>query len=148
MSQVSTLLDSNIFVFAHQPAHPKHAIAFQLIARSVEGKESFAAAEQNLLEWYSVITSTRQRIEPLSSADATRALQNYYSSRLVLVRPTVQTASLFQQLLVNRSTVIGKDVFDLYLVATALSNGIDTILTDNTKDFAGIPGLTAINPFA
>jgi predicted nucleic acid-binding protein len=119
-----------------------------LVQRGIEGVEPFIAAEQNLLEWYSVITSTRQRIEPLTPNDATRALRKYHSSRLVLVRPTYETSTIFEQLLVKRSYVVGKDVFDLYLAATALSNGIGTILSDNVKDFAGIPGLTAVNPFA
>lgn len=38
-------------------------------------------------------------------------------------------------------------VFDAYLVATALSNDIDTIATDNTRDFKKFSDLNIINPF-
>ena len=38
-------------------------------------------------------------------------------------------------------------IFDAYLAATALSNDITTIATDNEKDFQKYP-LTVINPFS
>jgi toxin FitB len=36
---------------------------------------------------------------------------------------------------------------DLLIAATALVHGF-TLVTNNTKDFAGIPGLALVNPFA
>lgn len=38
--------------------------------------------------------------------------------------------------------------FDMQLAATMLEEGIVTILTENTKDFAAIEGISAINPFS
>ena len=37
--------------------------------------------------------------------------------------------------------------FDFQLVALMLLEGIPTIVTENEKDFASIPGITIINPF-
>ncbi len=147
INQKLLLLDSNIFVFAHQPEHPKHTIAVSLVRRGTEGKEPLAAAQQNLLEWYSVITSHRQKYAPLDPSQAARVLRNYQQSNLPIVQPVLRTWTLFLQLLTQQADSVGKDIFDMYLAATALSNGIGTILTDNTKDFTGIPGLTAVNPF-
>lgn len=39
------------------------------------------------------------------------------------------------------------DLFDHYLAATMLDNGIQRILTLNTKDFAPIAEIEAVNPF-
>ncbi len=66
---------------------------------------------------------------------------------LAIIRPTSETWSILVAVLSKAPAMVGKDIFDRYLAATVLSHGIDTILTDNTKDFADIPGLTATNPF-
>ena len=41
---------------------------------------------------------------------------------------------------------MGNQIFDAWLSATAIANGVDIILTADTKDFQNIKGLTAINP--
>jgi len=43
---------------------------------------------------------------------------------------------------------MGNGTFDAWLSATAIANGVDIILTANTKDFQKIKGLTATNPFS
>jgi predicted nucleic acid-binding protein len=37
-------------------------------------------------------------------------------------------------------------IVDIYLAATALDNGITTIVSFNDKDFTGIPDISVINP--
>ena len=147
MSKSLALLDSNILVFASVSEHPYHDVAFDLVKSGVQGVKPYALAEQNLLEWYSVITSSKQRFEPLTPNDAQKVLSGYQSSRLTIVRPNQATFVILQEILNQTPPANGKDIYDRYLAATVLSNGIDTILTDNVKDFTNIPGLTAINPF-
>jgi len=38
----------------------------------------------------------------------------------------------------NAAPIAGKRVHDVNIAATMIANGIDTILTDNASDFAGI----------
>ena len=38
-------------------------------------------------------------------------------------------------------------VFDAYLAATALCNGVETIATDNVRDFSKFSEIKVINPF-
>jgi predicted nucleic acid-binding protein len=44
--------------------------------------------------------------------------------------------------------VTRQNYFDRQLVALMLREGIPTIITENVKDFAGIKGIKAINPFS
>ena len=49
--------------------------------------------------------------------------------------------------LINKYKISGDNIFDAYLAATALSNDIKTIVTDNTKDFKNIIEIETHNPF-
>ncbi len=62
-----------------------------------------------------------------------------------IVTPFAKTYQRFHLLLNSMGKV--KDYFDTYLVATLIDNGIDQILTANTKDFAEIKQMHAVNPF-
>ena len=47
----------------------------------------------------------------------------------------------------KKHSLVGNRIFDAYLAATALTNGVDVIATDNVKDFQKFP-IKIINPFA
>lgn len=49
--------------------------------------------------------------------------------------------------LIKKYHLKSDQVFDGYLAATALSNGIDTIATDNVKDFKKFKEIKVKNPF-
>jgi len=139
-------LDSNVLIAATITTHRRHQRSLELVEAGLKGNQSFAVAEQILLEWYSVVTSNRQSFTPLAPNQAHKFLKRYTDSNLTIIQPTRDTFNHFVSI-AGRPPVRGKDIFDRYLAATALSNGIATILTENIKDFAGIPGLTAVNPF-
>jgi|GEM_PF-1019615 len=48
----------------------------------------------------------------------------------------------------QRYGILKQRYFDMQLVATMLTNGIKTILTENTEDFHGIGEVSAVNPFS
>lgn len=48
---------------------------------------------------------------------------------------------------VNLEQKFGIHFWDALIAATMQENSIDTIYTENTKDFAKVPWLKAINPF-
>ena len=93
------------------------------------------------------MTSRRRSHEPLETNRALLLLRRFRSGSMPVLGPNHTTFERSIDLL-RAQPCTGKDVFDRYLAATALSNGITTIVTENLKDFTGIPGLTAINPFA
>ena len=47
----------------------------------------------------------------------------------------------------RRAASRGAHVFDVLLVATMLENGVDTLYTENTKDFSAFREIRAVNPF-
>ncbi|HXV81131.1 MAG TPA: hypothetical protein VEG60_14735 [Candidatus Binatia bacterium] len=49
-------------------------------------------------------------------------------------------------LLGSRSVKAGR-IFDIFLAATMLDNGVQRIYSENINDFQGIAGIDAINPF-
>ena len=57
------------------------------------------------------------------------------------------TVTRMLNLLGSRSVRSGK-IFDVFLVATMLDNGVRRIYTENIDDFERIDGIEAINPFA
>lgn len=93
------------------------------------------------------MSSPRVTRKPVPTLKLLKDIQRYERSALIVIRPMTDTLQCFQEIVVQLPAQ-GKDIYDRYLAATALSNGITTILTENVKNFAGIRGLTAVNPFA
>ncbi len=98
------------------------------------------------LEFYADVTDSRRFKPPLSPAQVQHDLRSYLSSRLWLIVPKETTASLTLDLLGSRSVRGGK-IFDLFLAATMLDNGVKTIYTENIRDFEGLQEIEAVNPF-
>jgi hypothetical protein len=62
------------------------------------------------------------------------------------VLPTPVRAVAGWMALLQRHPVTGGDVFDLQIVATMLSNGINRIYTFNVGDFDVFPELVVVTP--
>ena len=57
--------------------------------------------------------------------------------KLYLLKPTANTIEIFLKQIRKRS-IKGSKVFDIYLVATLISNGVNKLYTYNEKDFIEI----------
>lgn len=141
------LLDSTILVFAYSTGHSHQTESQRLIELAVGPDSHYVVAHQNLLEWYSVVTSVKRSPNPLLPEQAGEVLRRLAHSKLKIIWANEATLALFLQLSSVQPSVRGKDIYDRYLAATALSNGVTTIVTENTKDFLAVPGLSVINPF-
>lgn len=143
----SVLIDSNILVIAHTANHPYVARAQALITDLVDGRQLGVVAHQNLLEFYATITNPKFT-SALAGEKANGLIATYLRSQLRVITPTSETINLlisWQKMSVKPKT--GQQIYDRYLAATALTHGVTTILTENTKNFRDIPGIQAINPF-
>ncbi len=99
-----------------------------------------------LCEFFSVITDDRLVRPVLSQTQAKRELSTYWDGggfRRIVPKDT--TISRLVSML-DRHDVKRRDIFDAFLVATMLDNGVRTIYTQNVKDFEGYPGIQVINP--
>lgn len=135
------LIDSNLLVYFLQSEAPKTGKAREIFKNIFQNRIEAHVTHQNILETTSVLTKRyHQDIEEVH--EKLEALINEFQFRIILPKP--QTYKTFKNLLKSGDQ---KHLFDIYLAATALDNGVNTILTENTKDFEGIEEITAINPF-
>lgn len=136
------LIDSNILIYAINTRSPKHKQAQKLLKDNLEKLE---IAHQNVLEAIRVLTHKRYS-NPMNLHAALDAILAICESSYV-ISPLTDTYHLALEL-IKAHRLIGNKIFDAYLVATALSNGITEIATDNVGDFRKFKGIKIINPFA
>jgi len=140
------LFDSNILVYAHNSESPFYQQARQLHEKVVSRELSAVLAPQNLLEFYSTVTN-RTRVErALGQTKAIEEISKYLTYGFELITPKgieLQTALA----LTEGKRILDRMIFDAYLVATMLSNGVTTIYTHNEKDFKIFDEIEVVNPF-
>lgn len=140
------LFDANILVHAHASRSPFHAAARQLINQAADGELDACLAPQVLCEFFAVITNERLFTPALSPKEASRQAVLYWTqSRFQKVVPKETTLEKLFGLL-ERHPVREQRIFDAFLVATMLDNGVRIIYTQNIKDFVIYPELQVINP--
>ncbi len=136
------LVDSNILVYSVNISSPKHKKAQNFLLKNLGDLE---AAHQNIFETIRVLTHPKFP-KPMKIDDAISAIENLLTG-LTIISPDYRTHRIALEL-IKKYKLSSDKVFDAYLVATALSNDIETIATDNTKDLQKFTGLiNAFNPF-
>lgn len=135
------LLDTNILVYSLNIDSFKYEIARKFIR---ENSRNLEIAHQNILEGIRVLT--RQKFSnPIKLKEALNAITSL-SSSLNIISPKQSTYYLALEM-IEKHKLAGNRIFDAYLAATALSNGVDTIVTDNVRDFKKFKELKITNPF-
>lgn len=136
------LADTNILIYAINIRSPKHKTAQKFLK---ENSSYLEFAHQNVFEAIRVLTH-KKFSNPMSLASALKAILAIVHSGSVI---SPNETSFYTALeLVKKHKLEGNRIFDAYLVATALSNDINTIATDNTKDFKKYKEIKIFNPFA
>lgn len=135
------LVDSNILIYSINSDSPKHKKAQKFLNDNLSNLE---VAHQNILESIRVLTH-RRFSRPMNLKDALNSVLNIIKSCSV-ISPNQNTYYLAIEL-INNYKLSGNRIFDAYLAATALSNGIYTIATDNVRDFQKFKELKIFNPF-
>lgn len=135
------LVDSNILVYAINRSSPKHKKAQTFLLSNIGNLE---IAHQNIFETLRVLTH-RKFQKPMNPKDAIGALERIFRACTV-ISPDYKTHQITLSLM-KKYTLSGDEIFDCYLVATALANHIDTIATDNVRDFKKFKEIAVHNPF-
>lgn len=135
------IIDSNILIYAINADSPKNKKAQEFLTEHLNYLE---IAHQNILETIRVLTHQKFS-KPMELKTALAAIQAITRSCRI-ISPTQTTYYLWLEL-INKHKLKGNRIFDAYLTATALSNNIDVIATDNIKDFKKFTELKIINPF-
>lgn len=140
------LFDTNILVYSYDVKSPKHKIAKKLRDDVNEGELKAAIAPQNLLEFYSTMTNAAKNENSVSSKEAVLEIKKFLISPFELIVPLGNELITVLRLIRDKN-IISRKIFDVYLVATMLSNGIKTIYTANERDFEMFGEIKAVNPF-
>lgn len=135
------LIDSNILVYAINRRSPKHKAAKIFLQNNIGHME---VAHQNIFEALRVLTHPKFP-SSMEIHDALKAIENILKACRVIC-PEEKTHYI-TLLLIKKNQLVSDQIFDTYLVATALSKKITTIATDNTRDFKKFKEITIINPF-
>lgn len=141
------LLDTNILVHAAGASSPRHATAKELRDQAAEGQLEACIAPQVLTEFYAVVTNPRRFQPALTPSQAQKELRAYLSSSLKLILPKETTVSHMLRLIGSRPVRSGR-IFDVFLAATMLDNGVRIIYTENITDFEAIRGIEAVDPLS
>ena len=135
------LLDTNIIVYSLDKKSPKNYIATNFIKGNAE---NLAITHQNINEALRVVTHPKHP-KPMNIESAIGAITGI-AEGLSIIFPKENTIFITLELL-NKYKIKSNNVFDAYLAATMLSNGIEEIATDNEKDFSIIKEIKILNPF-
>ena len=135
------LVDSNILVYAINRRSPKNTQAEDFLQKFVG---NFLVAHQNILEALRVLTHPKFP-NPMQLNSAIAALQSIINAATI-ISPDHRTYRITAELIKNY-TLKSDQIFDAYLVATALVNDVYEIATDNERDFLKIKEIKVINPF-
>jgi predicted nucleic acid-binding protein len=141
------LLDTNVVVRLMEPAAPEHATVEDAIRRLIMAGHALVLAPQVLTELWVVATRPVEGNgfgwPPGRTADVITRLR----SQFVLLD---EGPAAFERwlTLVEAAKVRGKRAHDARLAAVMLSQGVTHILTLNTADFDGLPGIRALHPSA
>ena len=139
-----TGIDSNIFVYAADKTSGRYIEASRIISDAALGKVRAVIVPQNLTEYYATVTNSKKVPIPMTNKTAIEQMEKLLRSSLKLVYPNNRTTKLFIELL-GLVGVKAQRVYDIFLAATLLSNGIRTLITENKEDFAGIKDLKTID---
>lgn len=141
------LVDTNVLIYATLAADPRHAQARQVLDQRHRADVHLVVSVQNLAEMYPNLTGPKNQ-PPDSPALARDKIRSLSRLRGITVLPlTLETLNHALDLCVE-GEVTRQNYFDRQLAALMILEGIPTILTENVKDFSGIPGITPLNPFA
>lgn len=137
------LIDSNILIYAIDETSEKHIAVQKVFEDIIDANTIVFISHQNIIEVLRVMTGKYKKnakeviavIDTIMAAFKFRVIKPHDSSLHTLFN------------ILGDIDVPGKRIFDLYLAATAIDNALSFILTENVKDFEGISGIEALNPF-
>lgn len=145
MGSQQYLIDSNILIYAVNLGSKKEKKAEEFLTEILNDKKKSAIiSHQNILEFLRIVT--HPRYQSSFSIDMALTQANQYQLACDVIYPLADTGSIFINLM-HKYHTNSNNIFDTYLVATMLSNGVETIATDNVKDFEMYEEISVFNPF-
>ncbi len=134
------LIDSNILIYSLNSDSPKNQAAQDFL----QSQKKLIFAQQNILESLRILTHPNFP-KPFSTKLAIKAIREI-TDQAKIISPTWETLDLALEL-IGKYRVSGAETFDAYLVATAITNHITEIATDNIRHLRRYSEIQVSNPF-
>ena len=130
-SKRNFLVDTNLLVYLIDEKSEFYLSVFKFFEWVEKSNNTLVVAHQNILELMNTLI-VDYKLELKEASDKANKLLAGREFRIIFPLPS--TLDKFFSFLKKP----GKRTFDLYLAATAIDNGIDTIATNNKDDFLGV----------
>ena len=125
------LIDTNILIYSIENSDRGQRVIDLLEDLQKKGAHLFVST-QNILEFERVVT--HQNFSRKFSFNEVEKIEKLWLSNFTLVGEDLRVWEVFQNLK-KIYKIKGNKIFDLWIVSTMQVNGIDTVITDNVKDF-------------
>ena len=140
------LIDTNVLIYATLSSDTRHEQAREILIQRHRPEVDLFISVQNLAEMYPNLTGPKNQ-PPDSPEIAREKIRSLARLRGLTVLPlTLEVTQVALDLCVTGG-ITRQGYYDRQLIALMLREGIPLILTENLKDFAGIKGVTPVNPF-
>jgi predicted nucleic acid-binding protein len=138
------VIDANVLVYAADESSEFHEASRTLRDRE---DSALAISQHILMEFYAVITDSRRVSSPRSTEEAIAEVGKYaHSSRIVTLHPSTAILTRVLSLLASYPQVARQTIFDLFITATMLDNGVNRIYTFNEQDFSLFTDIEVLRP--
>lgn len=142
---MQVLVDTNVIARSVQPAQPAHTTAMLALQRLRERPIELCIATQSMFELYVVATRpVANNGLGLQTREVLREIERL--ENIFTIIPESSSTYPRWLKLMNENEISGKSAHDGRLVATMLTNNIETILTFNVNDFSRYKQITLFNP--
>jgi len=140
------IVDANVLAYALNADAAQHASARSLLNAARDASTTLYVTSQILCEFYSIITNVRRFPKAVSAGEAVSILSSLLALPGLQILPTPAHVVEGWMQLLQRHPVTGAGIFDLQIVATMLSSGVQRIYTFNGSDFEVFKELTVLTP--
>lgn len=145
-SSTLILLDTNVLVYALDSQSEHHVPSRKTLERAAHVGSNLCIAQQNLAEFYAVVTDRRRVRVPLAPRVAVETMKSLMSMPSLALLPVPAGVSLQFLDLVGKHGILAQHAFDALLVATMLGNGVSRICTFNRVHFQPFEEIEVMTP--
>ena len=121
------LIDSNVLIYSLNTNSPKVMKARDFLSKN---RSRLIYSQQTLYETLRVVTH-RVFPNPLETARAVNLIEGVVADSRIIGQN--EKTWMYVTMLLGKYGIRGSEIFDTVLVATALSNGVGQIVTDNVR---------------
>ena len=133
-------VDTNVLIYSLDVEEPEKQDVADKLIKELLLKNEMVLSSQNLAEFSKVLL---EQTNPPQNPESVMSYVYGFMNLGIVVDYSKET--VIRAITINKEYKI--HFFDALLVATMQENGIDNILTENTKDFSKVPWLNVRNPF-